>query len=214
MFYETLQDKFRTLLESRGLLDREIQVEARILKPTEAIGTPDRQDYPLLKGKEVLMQASFGESKGQAFTDAPSEFRGPLREVLDRGLEVKWTSFCRVDTVTKEILQQMRRAGCTTVSFGVESGSPEMLRRIKKGITLKQVETAMRRCLASGIEAHASFILGLPGETPETMQQTLAFGEKLKAMGVNHGFHILAPFPGTDIRESVEKYDLEILSDD
>jgi hypothetical protein len=86
MFYEALRHKFRTLLEDHGLLDEEIQVETRILKPAEAIGTPDRQDYPLLKGKEVLMQATFRESKGQAFTDAPSEFRGPLKEVLDRGL--------------------------------------------------------------------------------------------------------------------------------
>ena len=135
-------------------------------------------------------------------------------EILDRGLQVKWTSFSRVDTVSREILQQMRRAGCTTISFGVESGSPEMLRRIKKGITLGRVKTAMQLCLECGIEPHASFILGLPGETPESMGQTLAFGETLKAMGVNHGFHILAPFPGTDIRERIDAYDLEILSDD
>ena len=135
-------------------------------------------------------------------------------EILNRDLQVKWTSFARVDTVSRTILQQMRRAGCTTVSFGVESGSPAMLRQIKKGITLDQVETAMQLCLECGIEPHASFILGLPGETPETMQQTLAFGERLKAMGVNHGFHILAPFPGTDIRERLDRYDLQILSND
>ena len=60
-------------------------------------------------------------------------------EILNRGLRVKWTSFARVDTVSRQMLEKMRQAGCTTVSFGVESGSPEMLRRIKKGITLEQV---------------------------------------------------------------------------
>ena len=135
-------------------------------------------------------------------------------EILNRGLTVKWTSFARADTVSRPLLQRMRRAGCTTISFGVESGSPEMLRRIKKGITLDQVESAMQLCLACGIDTHASFILGLPGETPESLHQTLAFGEVLKAMGVHHGFHILAPFPGTDIREHLEQYDLQILSDD
>jgi len=148
------------------------------------------------------------------FTANKSHCLAVCSEILKRDLQVKWTSFSRVDTVTREILQQMRRAGCTTISFGVESGSPEMLRRIKKGITLDQVRTAMQRCLECGIEPHASFILGLPGETPESMQQTLAFGEALRAMGVNHGFHILAPFPGTDIRERIDGYDLEILSDD
>jgi anaerobic magnesium-protoporphyrin IX monomethyl ester cyclase len=108
----------------------------------------------------------------------------------------------------------MHRAGCTTVSFGVESGSPEMLRRIKKGITLDQVLKAVQLCLDCGIDPHTSFILGLPGETPETLAQTLAFGERLKAMGVNHGFHILAPFPGTDVRDRIDDYDLQILSDD
>ena len=135
-------------------------------------------------------------------------------EIMDRGLTVNWTSFARVDTVTEQILEAMRRAGCTTVSFGIESGSPEMLRRIKKGITLEQARQAMQLCLDCGIEPHASFILGLPGETPQTLRQTLDFGETLQTMGANHGFHILAPFPGTDIRERLEAYDLQILSDD
>ena len=135
-------------------------------------------------------------------------------EILKRGLEVPWTSFARVDTVSRQTLEKMHRAGCTTVSFGVESGSPEMLRRIKKGITLDQVIQAVQLCLDCGIAPHTSFILGLPGETPETLAQTLAFGERLKAMGVNHGFHILAPFPGTDVRERIDEYDLMILSDD
>jgi anaerobic magnesium-protoporphyrin IX monomethyl ester cyclase len=83
-----------------------------------------------------------------------------------------------------------------------------MLKRIKKGITLDQVVQATQACLDCGIAPHTSFILGLPGETPETLAQTLAFGERLKTMGVNHGYHILAPFPGTDVRERIDEYDL------
>ncbi len=135
-------------------------------------------------------------------------------EILSRGLKVKWTSFARVDTVSHRVLEKMHQAGCTTVSFGVESGSPDMLRRIKKGITLEQVVHAMQLCRDCGIDPHASFILGLPGETETTLAQTLAFGERLKDMGVSHGFHILAPFPGTDVRERVDEYDLQILSND
>ncbi len=114
----------------------------------------------------------------------------------------------------RRLLEKMSQAGCTTISFGVESGSPEMLRRIKKGITLDQVALAVQLCLDCGIAPHTSFILGLPGETTETLNQTLAFGTRLKDMGVNHGFHILAPFPGTDVRERIDEYDLQILSDD
>ncbi len=135
-------------------------------------------------------------------------------EILSRGLKVNWTSFARVDTVSRKVLEKMRQAGCTTVSFGVESGSPDMLRRIKKGITLEQAVRAMQLCRDCGIDPHASFILGLPGETETTLAQTLAFGDRLKAMGVSHGFHILTPFPGTDVRTRVDEYDLQILSDD
>ena len=108
----------------------------------------------------------------------------------------------------------MKAAGCTAVSFGVETGNPEMLKRIKKGITLDQVVDAVKMCNDAGITPHASFILGLPGETKETIQETVAFGEKLKSMGVLHGFHLLAPFPGTAVRENIQAYDLTIESHD
>jgi radical SAM superfamily enzyme YgiQ (UPF0313 family) len=134
-------------------------------------------------------------------------------EIIRRDLKVSWTAFARVDTVTVDILSAMRRAGCHTVSFGVESGNPEMLKRIKKGITLNQVLCAARMCREAGMAAQASFILGLPGETRESLADTLEFGKRLKELGVLYGFHYLAPFPGTDIRENRTRYDLHILSE-
>lgn len=87
MFYKRLHEKLVQVVERNQLLDKEITIKTHILKPTEAIGEPERKDFPLLKGREVLMQATFMESKGQAYTDAPSEFSGPLREIIDLGLE-------------------------------------------------------------------------------------------------------------------------------
>ncbi len=87
MFYESLRHKFLRLTEQNSLLDNEITIRTHILKPTEAIGNPDRKDFPLLKGKEVLIQASFNEEKGQAYTDAPSEFSGPLRDIVNLSLD-------------------------------------------------------------------------------------------------------------------------------
>ncbi len=135
-------------------------------------------------------------------------------EIIKRGLKIKWTSFARVDTVSVKVLKRMREAGCYAVSFGVESGNTEMLKRIKKGISLEQVINAVNMCNQAGISPHASFMLGLPGETPETLKETVDFGEKLKNMGVSHGFHLLAPFPGTEVREEKEKFDIRFLSDD
>ena len=133
-------------------------------------------------------------------------------EILKRGLNISWTSFARVDTVSEEVLVKMKTAGCHTVSFGVESGNPEMLKRIKKGITLDQVIDAVGMCNRAGVAPHISFILGLPGETPETLADSINFGDTLSKMGAQHGFHLLAPFPGTDVRDNIGQYDLKILS--
>ncbi len=133
-------------------------------------------------------------------------------EILKRNLKVKWTSFARVDTVSLKILKRMKDAGCQAVSFGIESGNAGILKTIKKGITLSQVIAAVHLCNQVGLLPHGSFILGLPGETPETLKETLAFGEKLKKLGVSYGFHLLAPFPGTRVRRDCAALGISILS--
>jgi radical SAM superfamily enzyme YgiQ (UPF0313 family) len=134
--------------------------------------------------------------------------------ICERALDVRWTAFARVDTVTRPLLERMRRAGCRAVSFGVESGNETILRRVRKGITTAQVLRAAEMCLATGVTPYASFILGLPGETPGTLRETLDFSQRLQRMGVGFGFHVLAPFPGTEVREHCGRLDLRILSDD
>ena len=135
-------------------------------------------------------------------------------EIIRRKLDIQWTSFSRVDTVSPEILQKMKEAGCTTISFGVESANAEILKLVKKGITIAKVIKAIRMCIDVGIDPHVSFILGLPGETPETLKETQDFGVVLDSMGGSYGFHLLAPFPGTAVYDENEKYDLSILTKD
>jgi radical SAM superfamily enzyme YgiQ (UPF0313 family) len=135
-------------------------------------------------------------------------------EIVNRHLELRWTSFARVDTVSEEILAKMKAAGCSAVSFGIESGNPQILKTIKKGITRQQVVEAVTMCRRTGVTPHASFILGLPGETPQTIRETMDFGEQLKELGLSYGFHLLAPFPGTAVRENSDQYGIKILTDD
>ncbi len=75
-------EKFKDIVEKEKLLRSAINVKMRPLKPEEAIGKPMRDDYPLLKGKEVLIEADFMGAKGQAFTDEPSNFEGTIIDVL------------------------------------------------------------------------------------------------------------------------------------
>ncbi len=132
--------------------------------------------------------------------------------IIARGIDIRWSAFARVDTVSAEILERMQAAGCQAVSFGIESGSPEILQRVRKGIRLDQAVEAVKMCRAAGIAPHASFILGLPGETPETLAHTMAFAERLEQEGLCYGFHLLAPFPGTEVHTRAADYGLTILS--
>jgi radical SAM superfamily enzyme YgiQ (UPF0313 family) len=148
------------------------------------------------------------------FTANKNHCLGVCNEIIKRGLKLTWTSFARVDTVSDEVLGKMKAAGCTAVSFGIESANPQILKTIKKGITLDQVEAAVGMCQRAGITPFASFILGLPGETPGTIKETMDFGARLKHRGLAFGFHLLAPFPGTEIREKCDQYGIRILTDD
>ena len=115
MFYERLHERLFQIVERNRLLDKEITIKTHILKPTEAIGDPERKDFPLLKGKEVLMQATFMESKGQAYTDAPSEFSGPLREIIDLKLEdsrQKALFIAALNAVMRYLYPDMRTVHC------------------------------------------------------------------------------------------------------
>ncbi len=135
-------------------------------------------------------------------------------EIILRKLNIKWSSFSRVDTISPEVLEAMREAGCTSVSFGVETANVDILKTIKKGITLEKVKRAIRMCNEAGVEPHVSFILGLPGETEASLIETQNFGKEIEQIGACYGFHLLAPFPGTAIRDENDKYDLDIITDD
>ncbi len=87
MFYKELHDAFLSLLRDKKLLDEKIIIKTRILNSKEAIGNPDRKDFPLLKGKEVLMSATFLNKEGQAYTDAPSEFSGKVKDIVKLPLD-------------------------------------------------------------------------------------------------------------------------------
>jgi radical SAM superfamily enzyme YgiQ (UPF0313 family) len=131
--------------------------------------------------------------------------------IKERNMNFTWSAFARVDTVSQEMFDAMAAAGCGSISFGMESGNPEILKRVRKGITLAQATNAVRMCKQAGMIAHASFMVGLPGETKETLKQTADFAESLKIL---FGYHYLSPFPGTTLCEKVSDYDLEILTKD
>lgn len=101
------------------------------------------------------------------------------RRLQELPQKISWSCFSRTDIWDAELLQEMRRAGCHSILFGVESGNPTVLKRTKKGIYLEQVEEFVQQCHSVGIDTIASFIIGLPLETKESIQQTIQFAQKI-----------------------------------
>lgn len=93
--------------------------------------------------------------------------------ILDAELSVMWTCSSRVDTVDESLISLMARAGCNAIFFGIESGSEEILDRIKKKISLKKTYEAIELCHRYGISPNAGLIVGFPFETEKTFSDTM-----------------------------------------
>ncbi len=101
------------------------------------------------------------------------------KEIQKRKLDILWACRARVDSVDDELLREMKAAGCGRIYFGIESGLQDMLDRVDKGITLERVREAIRLTKSHGIRSLGFFLIGSPGETRETVHQTLKFAKSL-----------------------------------
>lgn len=100
-------------------------------------------------------------------------------EMISRRLRLNWVCFSRVDLVSRETIALMKRAGCHTIIFGVESGSDEILGESAKGITVDNIRHSFTLCKESGISTVGTFILGLPGDTVDSIRRTINLAREL-----------------------------------
>ena len=115
----------------------------------------------------------------------------------ERHMELSWTAYGRADHVTKKMLEIAKKSGCWGLYMGIESGVQELLDTINKGITLDQVKQVCKWCHEVGLEVRGSFMLGLPGETPEKAQKTIDFAKELGLSTA--AFHLTFPEAGTKL---------------
>src|SRR5512139_984299 len=115
--------------------------------------------------------------------------------MIQENLGLSWTCNSRVDYVDEEMLQLMGKSGCTYISWGIESANEQILKRAAKGYRLEQAPRALKWAHAAGINNWGYFIIGLPGETEQTIQQTIKFSKELPLDIAL--FHVAAPYPGT-----------------
>ncbi|TRO50389.1 radical SAM protein [Candidatus Bathyarchaeota archaeon] len=118
-------------------------------------------------------------------------------------LDVEWVCDTRADMLSRDLLKTMKEAGCRTIWFGVESGSPRILEKINKGITNEQTIQAFKLCKEEGIQTASSFILGIPGETLQDMEVTYKFAKKLDPDWAQ--FNVYIAVPGSGLYDEVRE---------
>jgi len=125
------------------------------------------------------------------------------KRILEKKIEISWYAISRVDYVDDDILYWMRRAGCTQISYGIESGSEKIRKLFNKKVNTTQIKKAFALTKKYGILPRAYFIYGSPGETWETIQETIDLILEIKPLSVI--FYILDLFPGTKLYANFKK---------
>lgn len=100
-------------------------------------------------------------------------------EIIRRDIRIDWECLSRVDAIDKEVAEKMRQAGCVRMFFGIESGNDAILALMNKQLSIKQAEEAVKTTKLAGMQAGAFFIVGYPGETNETILNTVRFATSL-----------------------------------
>ena len=148
----------------------------------EELGAIERE-LPQIRSV-MLQDDTFPEERAREFAEAK----------LAAGLRIPWSCYAR-GNMSYETLALMKRAGCRNLHVGYESGAPEILRRIKKGVTVGQMTRFTADAKRAGLRIHGDFAIGFPGETPESFEKTIAWAKRLDPYTAQ--FQIMIPFPGT-----------------
>lgn len=132
-------------------------------------------------------------------------------EIINRKLKIKFVCNSRVDSVNLALLKKLKQAGCWMIGYGIESGNQKILDGTKKGITLEQSKKAVKLTKQVGIEVTAHTVVGLLGESPETVRETLKFIKEIDPEFAQ--FYCVVPMPWTEIYEEAKEKGY-IVSDD
>jgi radical SAM superfamily enzyme YgiQ (UPF0313 family) len=137
------------------------------------------------------------------FTMNPERVIEICQRIIEKNLRISWYAISRVDQVDEEMLSWMRRAGCIQISYGVESGSAKIRKALGKPVKTEEIKRAFALTTRYGVLSRAYFIYGSPGETWQTIQETLDLMDEIKPLSAL--FYILDIFPGTRLWSELKK---------
>ncbi|MDD5282181.1 MAG: radical SAM protein [Candidatus Omnitrophica bacterium] len=166
--------------------------------------TPQRGEFRVRSAKNIIEELKYLSSLGVSYIDfiddAMTVDRGRMEElcseIIRQRLRVKWACMSRIDMVDKQLLSLMKRANCTHVKYGIESGSERVRNELmRKHITTYQIEKVLKESRQAGLATVAYFILGMPGETEDEIRQTIKFSRSKDIDYVE--FRLAMLFPGS-----------------
>ncbi|MEM0203266.1 MAG: radical SAM protein [Archaeoglobaceae archaeon] len=137
------------------------------------------------------------------FTISKKRVQDFCKGYRERGLEIAWSCNARVDTLDLETMKAMKRANCRFLIVGFESADDGILENIKKGFKVEQARKFAENVRRAGLMLHADFIIGLPGETKETIEKTKKFIKEIKPELLQ--VSVVSPFPGSELYDWLEK---------
>ena len=186
-----------TMLTGRGCPSHCIFCDAHL-----TMGRKNRAHSPeyVIEEMELLekkFKMEFTVIEDDTFTVDDARVEKICKLKIQRGLKLEWNCFARSFEMRPDLARLMAEAGCRIVNFGVESGNAQVFKSVKKGGSLQTIKDAVKACNDAGIRTMASFILGHPTDTPETVQDTIRFAKELKPTVAM--FFPLVPFPGTEV---------------
>ncbi|MDV3428224.1 MAG: hypothetical protein LIR50_14600 [Bacillota bacterium] len=131
--YETLKTEFLKILADENLLTEKIEIISKALTPEEAIGITKRKDFPIITGKEIMIQAEYRGAKGQAFTDSPAVFKGTLAEICNMDMEKDPQAAGLFIASLNAVMKYLGKAECTVhcKSEGPEKCAKDVLAFLK-----------------------------------------------------------------------------------
>jgi radical SAM superfamily enzyme YgiQ (UPF0313 family) len=156
------------------------------------------EEIKLLYDKYRVSQIFF---KDDEFTVSQERVEGICDFIVENKLDIIWECLGRVNDINDKILEKMYRAGCRALTFGIEVGYEEGLKKIRKGFTLNQAKKAIDLTKKHGMISVASFMLGFPWEGIDEIKKTIRFARFLNADITE--FNMLVPYFGTEIYEIV-----------
>lgn len=124
--------------------------------------------------------------------------------LMSRNIRISWSCLARADAVTPEILGLMKKAGCWSISYGIETGDPKVMKFIGKNITLNKIEEAVRWTKEAGILSKGFFIIGHPIDTHNTIKKTIGFALRMPLDDIS--VSMMTPFPGSKLYEIASQY--------